>query len=97
MTFIYLITFHCISLHIHRSYVTATFIGFAPGTFGIVYAGSAGKDLFDNDGVGLPWYVYGVGFALILVIANAVGKIAVTAIEEIQKEEGNASNDEKKQ
>ena len=81
------------------SYVSATFLGFSPGTLAIVYAGSAGKvfnsddlhhslkvfqDLFDNDGVGLPWYVYAGGFALIVFIAQTVGKIATTAIQEME-------------
>ena len=42
------------------------------------------QDLFDNDGIGVPWYVYAGGFALILFIGQTIGKIATTAIQEME-------------
>jgi hypothetical protein len=44
--------------------------------------------LFDNDGVGLPWYIYAGGIALIAFIAKTIGGIASSTITEMEKEEG---------
>lgn len=67
------------------SFFAATFLGFAPGTLGIVYAGSAGKTFFSEGGT-LPWYaVAGVG-ALLLFAAQTLAKIAGEAIKEMEEE-----------
>jgi uncharacterized membrane protein YdjX (TVP38/TMEM64 family) len=63
-------------------FMMATFLGFSPGTFGIVYAGSIGKDLFSGGMGHFPWYVYaGAGFAILLG-ANLISRIATSAINE---------------
>lgn len=67
-------------------YIAATFLGFAPGTFGIVYAGSAGKDLL-NGSNGIPWYVYVGGAACIALAGQTIGKIASEAVKDIEEEE----------
>ena len=73
-------------------FLWATFLGFAPGTFGIVYAGTAGKALLGGGDGGVPWYVYTVGAALVGFFAQTIGKIASDAIQEMEMEdEMNAS------
>ena len=67
-------------------YIAATFLGFAPGTFGIVYAGSAGKDILSG-GDGLPWYIYAGGAACIALAGQTIGKIASNAVRDIEQEE----------
>jgi uncharacterized membrane protein YdjX (TVP38/TMEM64 family) len=60
-------------------FIVATFLGFSPGTFGVVYAASAGKDIFSGVGQ-LPWYGY-FGIGLILTFAvNTIGKFATEVI-----------------
>lgn len=72
------------------SFISATFFGFAPGSFGFVYFGTAGKAIF-GDGEGpspssLPWYVYaGIGAAVILA-GQTIAKVATDAIKEIDPE-----------
>lgn len=66
-------------------YLLATFLGFAPGTFGIVYAGSAGKDIFSG-ATTIPWYGYAAGAAIIFVGGQTIGKIATDAVKEIEGE-----------
>jgi uncharacterized membrane protein YdjX (TVP38/TMEM64 family) len=69
------------------SYITATFLGFTPGSFGVVYFGSAGKALLTEGGASLPWYGYaGVGVA-ILAFGQVVSKYATQVIQEIEKED----------
>lgn len=72
------------------SFLAATFIGFTPGTFGIVYAGSVGKALFTEGGLGLPWYAYAGGGALIIYFAQTIAKIASETIKEIEDEDAAA-------
>jgi len=68
------------------SFFAATFIGFAPGTLGIVYAGSAGKAFF-SEGGSVPWYVIaGVGGVIVLA-AQTIAKIAGDAIKNMEEEE----------
>lgn len=63
------------------SFLAGTFLGFAPGTFGIVYAGSVGKDLLSMDGNGLPWYGYAAIGVVILLFAQTIAKIATDALQ----------------
>ena len=70
-----------------RSYFLATLLGFAPGSIGIVYAGSAGKALLDTHGGSLPWYLYaGVG-GLIFLAGKTIAKIASDTVKQVQLEE----------
>ncbi|KAJ1428564.1 snare associated Golgi protein-domain-containing protein [Ochromonadaceae sp. CCMP2298] len=64
------------------SFISATFLGFAPGSFGFVYFGTAGKALFETDGPPpIPWYAY-VGVGLIIALgAQTIGKIASDALK----------------
>ncbi len=69
------------------SFLTATFLGFAPGTFGIVYAGSVGKAIFTENNMNFPWYVYLVIGSIVLYFAQSIAKIANDAINEMEKNE----------
>lgn len=68
------------------SFLTATFLGFAPGTFGIVYAGSVGKALFSENSMNFPWYVYLVIGSIVLYFGQTIAKIANDAINDMEKE-----------
>ena len=59
-----------------------TCLGFSPGTFGIVYAGTAGKDLFSGTG-GFPWYFYVLGAIVVAAIGGTISNIASAALENI--------------
>lgn len=70
-----------------RSFGIGTLLGFAPGTFGIVYAGSAGKAIFDPEsGINAPWYVYAAGGAAVVFAARTLAKVATDAINEMENE-----------
>ena len=69
------------------SYLAATFIGFAPGTLGVVYAGSAGKALFSAGMSSLPWYAYAGGGALLILFGNTVAKVATDVLKQMQAED----------
>ena len=69
------------------SFLTATFLGFAPGTFGIVYAGSVGKAIFAENSMNFPWYVYLVIGSIVLYFAQSIAKIANDAINDMEKNE----------
>ena len=69
------------------SYLAATFIGFAPGTLGVVYAGSAGKALFSAGMSSLPWYAYAGGGALVIAVGNIVAKVATDVLKQMEAEE----------
>mmetsp|Transcript_13070 Transcript_13070/g.12664 ORF Transcript_13070/g.12664 Transcript_13070/m.12664 type:complete len:117 (+) Transcript_13070:1498-1848(+) len=69
------------------SYITATFLGFAPGTLGIVYAGTAGKALFAEGLSGFPWYLYAGAGAGIFLFGKTVAGIASDTIKQIEIEE----------
>jgi uncharacterized membrane protein YdjX (TVP38/TMEM64 family) len=68
------------------SFISATLLGFAPGSFGIVYAGSAGKAIFDRN---VPWYVFALGAILLAFVGKTIAKIAGDAIKTIEEEESN--------
>lgn len=72
------------------SFFFATFLGFAPGTLGIVYAGSAGKAFF-TDGGSLPWYVFVVAGAAIILAAQTLARVAGDAIKSIEEENSKAT------
>lgn len=60
-------------------FMVATFLGFSPGTFGIVYAGTVGKNLFSGIGQ-LPWYAYAsIGIGVFLG-ANLISRFASDAL-----------------
>jgi uncharacterized membrane protein YdjX (TVP38/TMEM64 family) len=61
-------------------YFAATLLGFAPGTIGFVYAGSAGKALM-GEGMSLPWYGYVAVGGFILFTAQTIAKIATDAVK----------------
>lgn len=75
-----------------RSFITATFLGFSPGTFGIVYFGSAGKDFIESGGTsfGLPWYGYAAAAAFVLLFIQTMTKIATDAIKEMDERESDS-------
>lgn len=69
------------------SYITATFLGFTPGSFGVVYFGSAGKALSTEGAAHLPLYVYALGGLGIYGFGQWVAKYATKVIEEIEEED----------
>ena len=70
------------------SYLAATFLGFAPGTLGIVYAGSAGKAIFSSENISsLPWYVYLAGGGLVLLLGSTIAQVASAALKQMEIEE----------
>jgi uncharacterized membrane protein YdjX (TVP38/TMEM64 family) len=68
-----------------KDFIMATFLGFAPGTFGIVYSGTMGRSIFGGDGT--PWYVYAGGAALIFFFAQTIAKVASEALANLEEEE----------
>ena len=69
------------------SFSIGTLLGFAPGTFGIVYAGSAGKVLFDPEaGLNAPWYILAAGGGLVVFAARTLAKVATEAIAAMEDE-----------
>lgn len=73
------------------SFFVGTLLGFAPGTFGFVYAGTVGKELFSGGVSGLPWYAYAAGFGFITFFGQTVAKIAKQVIQDLEKEEESES------
>ena len=73
------------------SYFWATLLGFAPGTIAYVYTGMVGKEImFNTDGVNdQPWYVYGVGFALILGVMKVISDTASSILQSIDEDDEN--------
>lgn len=71
------------------SYFWATLLGFAPGTIAYVYTGMVGKELmFSTDGVNdQPWYVYGIGFTLILGIMKVISDTASGILQSIDEDD----------
>ena len=67
------------------SFLAATFIGFAPGTLGIVYAGSVGKAIFSENSMNFPWYIYLVIGSIVFYFGQTIAKIANDAINEMEK------------
>lgn len=66
------------------SYFAATWLGYIPGTFGLVYAGSAGKSIFTDKTI--PIYGY-VGIAMIVfLIGKQIATIATNMIKEIESD-----------
>lgn len=68
------------------SYLAASFLGFIPGTVGIVYAGSAGKELLSG-GQHLPWFAYVAAAGVIALVVKYVGKVATDAIAAMEEED----------
>jgi uncharacterized membrane protein YdjX (TVP38/TMEM64 family) len=62
----------------YGSYFWATLLGFAPGTIAFVYTGMVGKELlFNADDVNhQPWYVYGIGFTVVLTLMKLISDTA---------------------
>jgi uncharacterized membrane protein YdjX (TVP38/TMEM64 family) len=67
-------------------FLLGTFLGFAPGTFGFVYAGSAGRDIFSglDSKQGVPYYTYALAATTILIGAQLIGSIASAAVNELE-------------
>eukprot|EP01031_Cornospumella_fuschlensis_P026551 gene26550-32087_t len=73
------------------SFITATFLGFAPGSFGIVYFGTAGKTLLSEGGLSslsLPWYAYVAAGLGITFLVQTIGRVATEAVKQMEAEEG---------
>jgi uncharacterized membrane protein YdjX (TVP38/TMEM64 family) len=68
------------------SFFAATFLGFAPGTIGIVYAGSAGKSLLAEGG-SVPWYFAVAGVGLVIFMGQTLARIAGDAIKQMEEEQ----------
>mmetsp|Transcript_6013 Transcript_6013/g.6144 ORF Transcript_6013/g.6144 Transcript_6013/m.6144 type:complete len:266 (-) Transcript_6013:66-863(-) len=62
------------------SYLSATLLGFAPGTLAIVYAGTAGKALFSEGSSSFPWYIYVAASFIVAVLGKTVTKFATDTI-----------------
>jgi len=65
-------------------YITATLLGFAPGTFLYVYSGEVASIAASADGGGanFPWYVYAAGLCGGAFLASKVTDIATAALED---------------
>eukprot|EP01039_Chlorochromonas_danica_P004439 gene4439-4863_t len=73
------------------SFISATFLGFAPGSFGFVYFGSAGKSLFSG-GAGLPWYAYGAIGLLLALFVQTIARVATDAVKHMEVEDDHNNN-----
>jgi uncharacterized membrane protein YdjX (TVP38/TMEM64 family) len=69
------------------SFIAGTFLGFAPGTFALVYTGTAGKDLLSEAGENLPWYAYAIVGSIILLVGKVIAQIATKAIKELEEKQ----------
>eukprot|EP00981_Chlorochromonas_danica_P002851 scaffold562_cov190-Ochromonas_danica.AAC.1 len=79
-------------IHSEReSFISATFLGFAPGSFGFVYFGSAGKSLFSG-GAGLPWYAYGAIGLLLALFVQTIARVATDAVKHMEVEDDHNNN-----
>ena len=67
------------------SYLAATWVGYIPGTFGLVYAGSAGKSLF-SDTSSIPIYGYILIGLVIAFIGKQFATIATNMIKELEND-----------
>ena len=67
------------------SYLAATWIGYVPGTFGLVYAGTAGRGLF-SDTKSIPIYGYITIAIIIALIGKQFATIATNMIKEIESD-----------
>ncbi|CAM9764580.1 unnamed protein product [Chrysoparadoxa australica] len=65
-------------------YIAATMLGFAPGSLAYVYSGTVGKALTLGSDEALPWYVYGAGLALAVVVLQGIGKWATQVVAELE-------------
>jgi uncharacterized membrane protein YdjX (TVP38/TMEM64 family) len=75
------------------SYFWATLLGFAPGTIAYVYTGMVGKEImFNTDGLNdQPWYVYGLGFTVILGIMKVISDTASGILQSIDDDDDEGS------
>lgn len=76
------------------SFIAATFFGFAPGSFGVVYFGSAGKALMAEGGLqtsSVPWYVYLAIGSVVVITGQAIAKFATDTIKQMEEEEATGS------
>jgi uncharacterized membrane protein YdjX (TVP38/TMEM64 family) len=74
------------------SYIAATFFGFTPGSFSVVYLGSVGKELTVGRGYVLPWYTYLAIGGLILTFGQYIAKYAASVIQKIEEEDRNETD-----
>lgn len=65
-------------------YLSASMLGFLPGTIAYVYGGGRVGQLVDGAGDGLPWQSLLVGLAFAAASIKIVGDIAMKAIAEIE-------------
>lgn len=68
------------------AYFWGTLLGFTPGTVAYVYAGMVGQALTLGEDA-QPWYVYAVGFAVLIALLKLVTDVATQLIETIQDRE----------
>lgn len=66
-------------------YLSASIIGFLPGTIAYVYGGGQLGEIIGGDGsASVPWYAYAAGLAAAVASIKFIGDIATKAIEEIE-------------
>ena len=73
------------SSHCKFLYYVGTCLGFSPGTFGIVYAGTAGRDLLSGSN-GFSWYFYVLGAIIAATIGKIVSSVASAALEVVSND-----------
>lgn len=62
-------------------FVTATALGFAPGTCALVYLSSTARGIVD-DGANEPWYVYAGGLLVTAALLKIVSDVAKKAVDD---------------
>lgn len=69
-------------------YFFGTLLGFAPGTFAYVYAGTIGKALLTIDEASSePWYVYAGVMAIVVALLKIAGDVASSVIDSMDDDD----------
>ena len=72
-------------------FICGTCLGFSPGTFGIVYAGTAGRDLLSESN-GFSWYFYVLGAIVAATIGKIITDVASAALEDVSNDSKDIDN-----
>jgi len=63
-------------------FITATALGFAPGTCAYVYFATTARSVLSESSGGQPWYVYAVGIVVTLALLKVVSDVARQAVDD---------------
>lgn len=81
------------------NYFFGTLFGFIPGTIALIYTGMVGKELSTAtlDHTQQPWYIYAIGFGVILTFLKVITDVSTNIISAItDDDEDMMTNDKKK-